>query len=55
MRALRDFNSGDEFEIDIKRNRKDRTLKTVMPESRTSFFAPEGGATHTIKIITDPE
>lgn len=52
MRALRDFNSGDEFEIDIKRNRKDRTLKTIMPESRTSFFAPDNDAVHSIKIIT---
>jgi C-terminal processing protease CtpA/Prc len=52
MRALRDFQSGDEFEIDIKRKRKDRTLKTVMPESRTSFFAPEASSTHTIKITS---
>ncbi len=52
MRALRDFNSGDEFEIDIKRNRKDHTLKTIMPESRTSFFAPDNDAVHSIKIIT---
>ena len=52
MRALRDFHSGDEFEIDIKRKRKDRTLKTVMPERRTSFFAPEVSSSHTIKIIS---
>jgi hypothetical protein len=54
MRALRDFQSGDEFEMDIKRNRKNRTLQTVMPESRTSFFTPDDGETHTIRIITDP-
>jgi len=54
MRALRDFHSGDEFEMDIKRKRKDRTLKTVMPENRTSFFTPDDETTHTIKIITNP-
>lgn len=54
MRALRDFDSGDELEIDIKRKRKDRTLKTVMPEKRTSFFAPQDSTTHTFKIITNP-
>ena len=32
MRALRDFHSGDEFKMDIKRKRKNRTLTTVMPE-----------------------
>jgi hypothetical protein len=49
MRALRNFNSGDELVMDIKRNRKDRTLKTVMPEGRTSFFLP-GDRTHTFTI-----
>ena len=53
MRALRDFHSGDELEINIKRNRKDRTLKTVMPESRVSIFGPQDGETHTIKIVTE--
>ena len=52
MRALRGFQSGDELEIDIKRKRKDHTLKTVMPESRTSFFAPLDGETHTFTIST---
>lgn len=52
MRALRDFHSGDEFEINIKRKRKDRTLETVMPERRSSFFAPEVSSSHTIKIIS---
>ena len=54
MRALRDFHSGDEFKMDIKRKRKNRTLTTVMPERRTSFFTPDDGRTHTIKIITNP-
>jgi len=52
MRALRGFQSGDEFEIDIKRKRKNHTLKTVMPESRTGFFAPKDGETHTFTIST---
>jgi len=54
MRALRDFHSGDEFEMDIKRKRKNRTLKTVMPENRTSFFTPDDETAHTIRIITNP-
>lgn len=52
MRALRGFHSGDEFEMDIKRKRKNHTLKTVMPESRTSFFAPRDGESHTFTIST---
>jgi hypothetical protein len=52
MRALRDFHSGDELKIDIKRKRKDLTLTAVMPESRTSFFAPDDDRTHTVKITT---
>lgn len=52
MRTLRGFHSGDEFEINIKRKRKDRTLRTVMPERRTSFFTPEVSSSHTIKIIS---
>ncbi len=55
MRALRGVNPGDELEIDIKRNRKDRTLKTVMPENQFSFFAPEFGSTHSIKITTESD
>jgi len=53
MRALRDYHSGDEFEMDIKRKRKNRTLTTVMPERRTSFFTPDDGRTHSFKIVTD--
>ena len=53
MRALRGFHAGDEFEIDIKRKRKDRTLKTVMPENRFSFFNSGDGETHTFTITTD--
>jgi hypothetical protein len=53
MRALRDFHSGDEFEMDIKRKRKDRTLKTIMPENRTSFFSPHDSSNHTVRVITN--
>jgi hypothetical protein len=52
MRALRGFNSGDELVMDIKRHRKDRTLKTVMPEGRTSFHVPGEGETHTFTITS---
>jgi S1-C subfamily serine protease len=40
MRALREFESGQELILDIKRDRKNKTLKSTMPESRTSFIAP---------------
>lgn len=52
MRALRAYDSGDELVLDIKRNRKNRTLKTIMPEDRTSFFFPAIGNTHTLKITS---
>ena len=52
MRALRGFNSGDELVMNIKRNRKDRTLKTIMPEGRTSFFTPGNEETHTFTITS---
>ena len=54
MRALRGFNSGDELVMNIKRSRKDRTLKTVMPDSRTSFFLPGDDETHTFTITASP-
>jgi C-terminal processing protease CtpA/Prc len=52
MRALRDVDEGDEFDIEIKRKRKDRTLTAVMPENRTSFLAPDDGGRYTINITT---
>ena len=52
MRALRDFDSGDEFEVDIKRKRKDRTIDLVMPENWTSFIAPAIEKAHHIKITS---
>jgi len=50
MRTLRDFESGEELSIDIKRDRKSKTLKAVMPDRRTSFFAPEISTTHSVRI-----
>ncbi len=52
MRALRGFESGDEVEIDIKRNRKNKTLKTIMPESRMSFLKSGNEEIHSFKITS---
>jgi C-terminal processing protease CtpA/Prc len=53
MRALRDFEPGDELVIDIKRNRKSKTLKPVIEESQARFFAPDDHEIHQITITTD--
>jgi len=52
MRALRGFESGDELEMTVKRKRKDHTLRMIMPQSRTSFFAPHDAETHSYTIST---
>ena len=58
MRALRGFESGEVFEMEIKRNRKTRTLDSVLPENRHSFLDFEGDfrfeddETHTFTIIS---
>lgn len=44
MRALREFDSGEELSIAIKRERKNKTLTTMMPEKRTSFIFPGLGS-----------
>ena len=53
MRALRDFEPGNELAIDIKRNRKSKTLKPVIEESQARFLAPEDHEIHQIKITTN--
>lgn len=53
MRALRRFEPGDEMLLDIKRNRKNKTLKPVIKESQAGFFAPENHEIHTITVTTD--
>jgi len=55
MRALRGLDAGDELVMDIKRARKDRTVKTVMPENRTSFLFPINGTEYTYSFTTSSE
>jgi len=55
MRALRDFKPGDELVIDIKRSRKNKTLKPVIEDSQAGFLAPEDHRRHRITITTDTD
>lgn len=53
MRALREFEPGEELQIDIKRKRKSRTLTLVMPARQARYFVPHADQSHTIRITTD--
>jgi hypothetical protein len=55
MRALRGLDAGDELVMDIKRDKKDRTLKTVMPENRNSFLFPRDETEYTFSFTTSSE
>jgi len=52
MRALRSLHSGDELVMDIKRGRKDHTLKMVMPDKQTSFILPNKDNSYTFTITS---
>lgn len=41
MRALRNYEPGESLEVEIKRKRKDKTLKMVMPDRQSRSFAPQ--------------
>ncbi|MCW8925701.1 MAG: PDZ domain-containing protein [Xanthomonadales bacterium] len=50
MRALREVEPGEEVELAIKRERKNRTLKSTMPERKFGFFSPDQESGHTYKF-----
>lgn len=55
VRSLREFEAGEELNIDIKRNRKNKTLTAVMPERRIGFHAPEISTTHSVRISRETD
>ena len=56
MRALRDIDSGSQIEIDIKRNRKDKTLEVVVPQQRMSYeFAPHDDSDYHFEFRTEKD
>lgn len=53
IRALRDWEPGSSIELQIKRNRRDKTLDVVLPERSVGFnFAPLSDDHH-IHVVTD--
>ena len=54
MRALRDFESGEELTVNIKRKRKNKSINVTMPETRTSFFAPHVNRNHRVHSTVSP-
>ena len=55
MRALRNFEPGDEAVIDIKRQRKSKTLKPIIEDRNALFFTPKDSGLHTITITTESD
>jgi len=55
MRALREFEPGDELVIDIKRKRKSKTLKPVIEESQARFFTPKSDRLHRITVTAESD
>ena len=55
MRALRDWESGETIEINVKRNRKNKSLDVVLPERTHGYqFVPSSDDIH-IKVLTDKD
>lgn len=52
MRALREFEPGDELIIDIKRKRKSKTLKPIIEDSHARFFAPKSDGLHMTSVMS---
>ena len=50
MRTLREYESGEELSIDVKRDRKNRTLKVTMPERHISFSPLKSARRHSVRI-----
>jgi len=53
IRALREFEPGNELLIDIKRKRKSKTLKPIIEDSHAQYSVPQDHQLHKITIRTD--